>query len=416
MSRRVLAGASLMVLLSACSIAAAPEADSSRGAPIARAPGAADAPDQNASPGATADGSLLDLGDAAAGAAVSFVVPRGTLGFSIVVTAAAGQTDSIGVQELTNPSGTAVVRDFADVAAQHRPTSGTNGTGIGIVNIPRVDDHATQAVPSGTWTARFGGITGATKGATGTAWSGNVHVAVRLQTSADGAFHGGALDLDLYVPEGLVVEGSSGSHAITAATAPNDAGLQSRLATTFGLFHRLYGLDRGEVRYHALPASLTSISSQSGVDAANVLATATSARPAAQVILTNHLSPDGDGSEISGVSNCLPGAVGVPGTTCSAVIVALRSGSPAWLDATTIVHELGHFAGLEHSTEFGGEADSLTDTPACTDMSKSGLATCPDHDNLMFPSVNLADAVEAVAVSPTQAAIVRSSPLYRATR
>lgn len=414
MSRRVLAGASLMVLLSACSVAATPEVDGSQGAPIANAPGAAGGSGQKANPGAAADGSLLDLGEVAAGAPLTFTVPRGTLGFSIVVTAAAGQADSIGVQELADPSGTGIVRDFADVGSQHRPTSGTNGTGIGIVNIPRVDDHATEAVASGTWTARFGGIRGATKGATGTAWSGNLHVAVRLQTSVDGAFHGGALDLDVYVPEGLLVDGTS-AHAITAANAASDTELAARLESAFGLFHRLYGLDRGEVRFHPLAASLRSIASQSAVEAANALATATSAHPAGQLILTNRLSPDGDASEISGVSNCLPGAVGVPGTSCSAVIVSLR-GAPAWEDATTIVHELGHFVGLEHSTEFGGEPDSLSDTPACTDMSKSALASCPDHDNLMFPTVNLADAVQAVSVSPTQAAIVRSSPLYRATR
>lgn len=157
------------------------------------------------------------------------------------------------------------------------------------------------------------------------------------------------------------------------------------------------------------------MTSQADVDGANRLATFVSARPSAQVVSTNRLSPDGEGGEIRGVSKCLPGAIGVPRTVCSAVIVSLRSDTPPWQDAATLVHELGHFAGLEHRTEFDGYTDTLADTPACQNLGKSQLASCPDHDNLMFPSVNAATAEPSIAVSPLQRALVRASSLYRAT-
>ena len=79
------------------------------------------------------------------------------------------------------------------------------------------------------------------------------------------------------------------------------------------------------------------------------------------------------------------------------------------------MHELGHFIGLEHTTEFDGYADTLNDTPACTNLAKNQLASCPDHDNLMFPTSNLATSEPSIAVSPMQRALVRASALYRKT-
>ena len=419
-TRAALSVLPFVVLLAACSSPVLPRGDSEPD-PNDNG-GKAAGVNADAGPGATpnangSDRSVIDLGEVQAGAPLTFDVPRGTVGFTIVVDGNVTANEAIGVAELGNPSGAVVIRDFVDAKEPGRATRGDLGTGVGVVPVPLVGNHALDPVPAGKWTLKIGGVTGSAKGGKGSAtpWAGRAHAVVRLQTSSDGTFRGGALDLDLYVPDGLLVSGSGAPHAITAASAGADADLAARLTITFALFRRLYGLERGDVRYHALPSSVAAMTSQADVEAANRLARFVSARPSAQVVLTNLLSPDGDGGEISGVSNCLPGAVGVPGTVCSAVIVSLRSDSPPWQDAATLVHELGHFAGLEHTTEFDGYTDTLGDTPACQSLGKNQLASCPDHDNLMFPSVNAATAEPSIEVSPLQRALVRASSLYRAT-
>jgi len=351
--------------------------------------------------------SAIDLGTAATGAPLSFDVPAGALGFWIVVDATTGPDVSIGVAELVDANGATIVSDLA--STRHRPV----GTGVSTFIYPPVADAAT-AVSAGRWKVKLGGDSADPtnpKGSGAVPWTGDVHAVVYLQTSpaGDGAFTGGALDLDLYVPPGLVV----GDHSIDAASAPNDPALAERIDAVFSLESNLYGIGRGEVRFHPVDASVKSISGQDAVDTANTLAVAQGDGPSAQIVLTNVLEPDGAGNgEIGGITNCLPGALGRGGTKCSAVIASLRGSAQD--DATTIVHELGHFIGLEHTTELGGDVfDELSDTPKCTNMAKNALASCPDFTNLMFPT-SLANEEHVVVVSPTQARIMHASPLYRA--
>ena len=94
--------------------------------------------------------------------------------------------------------------------------------------------------------------------------------------------------------------------------------------------------------------------------------------------------------------------------------MSLRAG-PLWQTAATMIHELGHFTGLEHSTEFDLVHDRLSDTPKCEDMSKSALRSCLDRENLMFPSADVATSQETIEVSETQRAVFRSSAIVRVT-
>lgn len=322
------------------------------------------------------------------GTTVTLEIPTGTVGFTILVSGEGiGASDFIGVETLKDPSGKAVVSDYLGVAQPDRRLSGRNGEALVAIRYPFADDHAADAVPAGKWTATLGAITGG-KGSTMPV-ARTLTASVKAQTSAAS----GTLDLDVWIPKDLALNGAT---------------LEDRLSLAFGLFDRLFGLKRGEVRTHEIDGKFKSISGQDSVDAANRLVTATAG---AQVVLTNVLSPEGTG-EISGLS-CVPGAVNTAGTVCSAVIVSLRANSAPWMDAATLVHELGHFAGLSHSTEFDGNTDALADTPACTDLSKANLNSCPDHDNLMFPSVNSATDLASISVSANQRAVVRGSSIYR---
>lgn len=410
-----------LAALFASSVAACSSADA--GAPGAPSnPSAAESPDEEtgAETGAASPPLRVDLGNVAAGAEVSFDVPAGTLGFTVVVDASVAPEDFIGVEELRDPTGEIVVAEYRDAKSEvSRAISGPSGAGIGVLTIPLVSDRASAPVRSGRWKTKLGGATlvkGAVKG-TVTPWSGNLHAVVLFQKTSrsDGSFGGGLLDLDVYVPDGLRVNDEGASRAVDATSAAADPAIRARLDKTFDLYKSLYGIDRGDVRFHRVAESVASIVGQEAIDDANVLATATGARPSGQIVLTNRLAPDGDdGGDISGISSCLPGAIGTPATKCSAVIVALR-GSAAWEDAATIVHELGHFIGLEHTTELGGGGgDTLMDTPECASTEDKGAITsCPDFDNLMFPTTSVAGGQREVTVSPTQKRLMQASTLYR---
>jgi hypothetical protein len=399
MSHRVLSPLVALLVLSGCS-----------SAPVdpAREPSAKDPPSANAGDHAAQASSRIDLGNKPSGTDLSFEIGEGSLGFEIVVDAAAGADTAIGVAELIDPTGAVVIADLAH--SPHRPV----GAGVSSLVYPAIGDAAPTTVPAGTWKVKLGGDSSdpkAGKGGPITPWSGDIHGVVFVQSAASGAFGGGQLDLDLYIPPGL----DAGDGAIDVTSAPNDAALKARIDQMFALESSLYGIARGEVRYHAVASSVANIAGYDAIDAANRLATAQGDRPAAQVILTNKLEPDGAGSgEISGITNCLPGAIGVPGTPCSAVIVALRLS--VYEDAVTIVHELGHFIGLEHTTEFDDDGfDQLSDTPECTNMSKTAMPSCPDLTNVMFPT-SIARTERQVVVSPTQARIMHASPLYHVGR
>lgn len=75
--------------------------------------------------------------------------------------------------------------------------------------------------------------------------------------------------------------------------------------------------------------------------------------------------------------------------------------------ATTLAHEVGHFLGLDHTTERSFEHDLIPDTPECTPQLFPDA--CPDLGNLMFPIA----ATNDVSLTPGQGFVLGANPVTK---
>lgn len=337
----------------------------------------------------------IDLGSVGPDAPVTFTVPAGALGFNVTVhDASGGSPTGVGVRSLVGPSGQRAFDAFI-------PKGGSFETSVGYTwaaaSVPQPD----VAPEPGTWTARFGRLSPSTA---------PLRAEVTIQTTPDGAFHGGALDLDVWVPDGLRVWLDGGGTAtISAGSAPTHPWVVARVDAFYALLGDLVGLDRGDVRFHALPARFRAL----GEDSLAQAAEATAPRADAQtlhLVLTEDLF---DG-QAAGTTTAIPGAAARGGSPVSAIASITQDEGPE-NQASTWLHEGGHFLGLNHTTELDnyGE-DPLPDTPRCPDtgLDFERLGRCPDRANVMFPLGPWPGDVPAL--SPKQLVVYRGSPIYRA--
>lgn len=326
------------------------------------------------------------LGD---GDRVTFELDRPVLGLQLLLEG----SGFVGVRAV-DAAGTSVIAEHAWVGLESASTF--QGEGIVAVNLPG-SDLLLEGIPQGHWEVEV-------------TTTGSATLTVRGQSGTEGVFVAGRLDVDLWLPEGLTI--GADAHPVTPESAATDDDVQVRLDAFFQAASELFVLERGEVRVHTVPADFVTVDSYAELAAA--VAATSDHGPSAHFLWTDGISFEG--YEVWGVTSGLPGAADHAGTGISAVVVDVSAGFPAVADGYTMAHELGHFAGLNHTTELAGDsADLFADTPRCADIATSPR-TCADASNLMFPIFWGASGGDPtrIVTSPSQRRVVAGTLLYRA--
>jgi hypothetical protein len=385
--------------------ASEPEEDSTDGGAKDEPQGAADASAAETSDAAPptdteAGQVVIDLGTVKAGDTIPVTIPSGALGFNITGEGTLSAFDPqrpFGIERIVAPNGTVVHDNFT-------PTGGNQATStaafdvIAAASVPQAQNVPTSL--GGTWKLQFGVANGTAKP--------NLKAKVLVQSTADGAFHGGRLDLHIHVPPGLKI----GNRTVNPASAATDPGIKERLDTFFAVTTQLLGITRGNVEFSTAGAQYARLDGvEQWQDGFAISAGEADETQVLHILLTNFIGIDGQNVAV-GVSPGIPGAANRFGRGVSGLLVAFTE-KPVY-DALTIVHEMGHFIGLNHTTEFSGDAsDPLSETPVCPGIGRTQeqLVGCPDRKNIMFP----AGAIEGpVELSPTQKRAYRGSPIYKA--
>lgn len=334
----------------------------------------------------TSDLVVINLGSVFGLVQTPFTIPPNALGFNITATAAVA-IRSFSILDIVAPSG-----DFVHKNAV--PWNGTNETSatffgnLACAGVPQSAHPEAMPVAAGSWQVSVNGA---------------ANISVSVQTTPDGAFHGGLLDVNFYVPEGLLL--GDAIKPVNAASAPFDQEVQVRVTSFFDVVKALYGISRGRVKYVPLPSRFTEITENDLSDAWEATVPTDTGR-GAHVILSQAAD------SWWGIAAGIPGVANTPGTNQSGVILAsLPSAQPAE-EGYVLAHELGHYMGLSHTSEFDDNGfDPLDDTPQCPGLSWDTVRQCPDITNTMAAA---GATFSPVVASPLQQKVIQGSPIYRA--
>jgi hypothetical protein len=351
----------------------------------------------------TSDAGSVNLASFSSGVDTPFVIPPNALGFNVTIEGRVEDFDSTapyGIERITDPNGKIVMNDFTPVGGSSVTSTAEFDT-IAAASIPQ--GEATFPIP-GTWLLRVGVQDAPTKKIT-------VSAKIKVQTSDDGQFHGGKLDLHLHIPDGL----KFGATTIKASAASTSPDVAARVDKYFATLSQLLQIDRGDVVFHVADPTLASID---GSDALLTGFAASAGMPdgtqALHILYTNQIALNGK-PIAAGISPGIPSAATIFGRGVSTIIIA--TSSSADFDALAMAHETGHFMGLNHTTEFtGGVGDPLSDTPLCGTLradppSIDQMKACPDRKNIMFPATPIEAPSE---LSPEQIRVYHGSPIYKA--
>lgn len=213
----------------------------------------------------------------------------------------------------------------------------------------------------------------------------NITATIWRRQTNDGAFHGGVLDVNVFIPDAFVG--------------------QEQVLENIGLAYGDWaGITVGDVRFFEVGGQYLSVDENNVFDYLGETAVVPT-RPSLNLLLT--ASIEGQFSGAAGFSLGAPGAPTEPGSTMSGV-VWMWTADP-FFDPIILRHEAGHYGGLFHTSEFeAGLGDSLDDTPLCSDVLGIG-PSCPDYDFIMFPTGGSGAGI----FSDLQQRVLHGSALYR---
>ncbi|WP_437291994.1 hypothetical protein [Sorangium sp. So ce406] len=317
-----------------------------------------------------------DLGEIAAGVPVPVDIPPGTLGFTAIaqLMTSPPSFDPIGIAEISGPDGRTFMADYTIPGT----LASFYNQGIGAAAVPQTGAAAAVPLVPGTYWITIGdggfGLPGAP-----------ARLSVWRRQTLDGRFHGGKLDINAFI----------------AGDAISEDYLQSALRRAYQGF---VGLDVGSVTVHRLGAEWGFIDEELLPSLLEQTAGARG-RPALNVIAVSQFGGTLDGA--AGATPSAPSVAVEHGTHLSGIVVTLFEDPQ--VDTAILRHELGHFAGLFHTTEIEPAfADPLDDTVRCDDALEL-LELCPDYDNIMFPT----GGDFSGRMTPQQTTIVQASAVYR---
>ncbi|GEM_PF-3392756 len=315
----------------------------------------------------TEDLTVIPVEHVSHGDRIVFALPRNVLGFSIVSFGHEYET-GVGVYRVVSPSG---IRFVDDYRVGRHPALILSHRIVSAAAVPQTDAFGTMDIEPGDWHAVFGGSMDRAE-----LW---------IRRTEDGRFHGGTVDVDAYVAPDILDNQDSYVASVVEATFP------------------WAGLALGEVRYLSLPAVYTIMDPTEFEEALAV--TSGESRPVLNVLFVALLDEPNPNGTIGGKTPRVP-AYPYSGTPASGIAVTLWGSHDD--DIHKFRHEMGHFMGLFHTTEYHAVADPLFDTPECNNAVIGNTPLeCPDADNLMFPSPI------GQKLTESQKQVIQASSTYR---
>ena len=312
-----------------------------------------------------------DLGNVSEGQPISFEVPQGTLGMHATLDGLSNY-DNVWFDSVTAPDGTPIIQNqtIPGTLAQY------NWYGTICASVPQTDQPAAMPLMPGPWQFVIGTDSG----------PGTGHLSIWTRHTVDGLFHGGVIDINVYIVPG----------------AASQDYMQSMLTDAFDGYA---GLSAGTITFYPLDSQFATIDENNVLDAFAASKDSTGL-PGLNLMVVQGFS--GQLEMAAGMAAGIPGSPLEHGTFQSGIVLMIYSDTA--LDSMIVKHETGHYAGLYHTSEIqpGTGFDPLSDTPQCADVNAQ-MQNCPDYTNLMFPYAGY----DQTDFSPEQLTVIHDSGLYR---